>query len=91
MAGTSVPLRLFTGVIDTPRYDPGSNLLALTCTDDKQNRVAALPREVIDTLIGGRYTEAVQGAILDGWDYAQARLSTVAASLDISASGGMRG
>ena len=86
----AVPRRLFTGRIDTPDYNPASTLLRLTCVDDLQNRVAVLPRAVIDGLIGGRYTEAVQGKIDDNWDYAVARLSTVAASLDAGASGGMR-
>ena len=90
VAGTPVPRRLFTGRIDTPEYDPASTLLTLTCTDDMQNIIAALPRSTIDHLIGGRFTEAVQGEIDDNWYYAQARLTTVAGSLDASASGGLR-
>jgi hypothetical protein len=90
IGGVDVPRRLFTGRIDTPDYDLASGLLRLDCVDDIQNRVAALTRPVIDSLIGGRYTEAVQGEITDNWDYAQALLSTVAASLDAGASGGMR-
>jgi hypothetical protein len=90
IAGVDVPRRIFTGLIDTPAYDPATTLLQLDCVDDMQNRVAALDRSVIDGLIGGRYTEAVQGEVDDNWDYAQARLSTVAASLDAGASGGMR-
>ena len=90
IAGTDVPRRLFTGRIDTPNYDLNTSILELECVDDLQNRVAALPRSTIDGLIGGRYTEAVQGKILDTWEYAQARLSTVAGSLDAGANGGMR-
>ena len=90
IAGVDVPRRLFTGRIDTPSYDPDATLLKLDCVDDLQNRVAALPRSVIDALVGGRYTEAVQGDILDNWDYAEARLSTVAASLDAGPEGGLR-
>jgi hypothetical protein len=90
IGGVPVPRRLFTGRIDTPDYNPATTLLRLDCVDDLQNRVAALDRSVIDTLVGGKFSTAVQGEILDGWDYAQARLSTVAASLDAGASGGMR-
>lgn len=90
IGGVEVPRRLFTGRIDTPRYDPDTTLLSLDCVDDLQNRVAKLDRSVIDGLVAGRYSAAVQGAILDNWDYAQALLSTVAASLDAGASGGMR-
>lgn len=90
IGGAPVARRLFTGWVDTPAYNPNTSILTLTCVDDLQNRVAALPRTVIDGLIGGRYSQAVQGEILDNWDYAEARLSTVAASLDADASGGMR-
>jgi alpha-tubulin suppressor-like RCC1 family protein len=90
IGGTSVPLRLFTGVIDTPNYDPDTRLLRLECVDDLQNRVAVLDRAVIAALIGGRYTEAVQGVLADNWDYAKALLTTVSASLDVGPSGGLR-
>lgn len=90
IGGAEVAQRLFTGRVDTPTYNLASTLLDLDCVDDLQNRVAVLPRSVIDGLIGGRYTPAVQGDILDNWDYAEARLSTLAASLDAGASGGMR-
>jgi hypothetical protein len=88
--GVPVPRRLFTGRIDTPSYNPATALLHLDCTDDLQNRVAALDRSVIDALVGGRFAEAVQGEMDDAWDYVKARLETVAASLDSSASGGLR-
>lgn len=90
ISGTTVVRRLFTGRIDTPSFNPSTGLLRFDCVDDMQNRVAALSRSVIDGLVGGRYSTAVQGEILDNWDYAQARLSTVAGSLDAGASGGLR-
>jgi hypothetical protein len=90
IGGVDVPRRLFTGRIDTPAYDPATTLLQLDCVDDLQNRIAALDRTVIDGLIGGRYSEAVQGEVDDNWDYAKALLSTVPASLDAGASGGLR-
>ena len=90
ISGTEVPLRVFTGRIDTPEYDLADAVLRLSCVDDLQNRVAALTREQIDLLCGGKYSAAVQGEILDNWDYAQARLSTVAASLDADANGALR-
>ncbi len=90
IGGTEVPRRLFTGRIDTPAYDPATTLLTLQCTDDLQNIVAGLPRGTLDAIIGGRYAEAVQGEIDDNWDYAQARMSTVAGSFDASPNGGLR-
>lgn len=88
--GVGVPQRLFTGRIDTPEYDFATGTLSLRCTDDLQNRVAALDLDAITTLVGGRYTAAVQGEIDDRWDYAQARLTTVAGSLDASPAGALR-
>lgn len=88
--GTGVPQRLFTGRIDTPSYDFAEGLLTLSCVDDLQNRVAALDRAAIDALAGGRYSTAVQGDVDDNWDYAQARMETVAGSLDAGPAGGIR-
>lgn len=88
--GAEVPRRMFTGLVDSPAFDPATSLLTLDCTNDLQNRVAALDRAVVDGLIGGFYSLAVQGEIDDGWDYAQARLTTVAASLDADANNAIR-
>lgn len=86
----SVARRLFTGKVDTPSFRPAESLLALACTDDLQNLVAAQSKPAIDALTGGRYSLAVQGEIDDGWAYAQALMSTVSASLDASAHGALR-
>lgn len=90
MDGVEVPLRLFTGLVDTPSYDPSTAILSLSCVDDLQNKVAALSIAEIDALVGGRYSAAVQGDIDEHWDYAQDRLKTVAASLDADAQGALR-
>lgn len=90
VGASEVARRIFTGRVDTPEYDFDNATLTLDCVDDLQNRVSALARSVVDALIGGRYAAAVQGENLDGWDYAQARLSTVAASLDAGAAGDIR-
>lgn len=83
-------VRLFTGWIDTPDYDPNTGILALTCSDDMQNRVAAMELADIEALIDGVYSADVQGEIGDRWDYAQALLSTVQASLDAGPNGDLR-
>lgn len=82
IAGTEVARRVFTGRIDTPSFDDAEILLTFECVDDLQNKVAALDRSVIDALCNGRYSTAVQGELLDNWDYAGAVMSTVAGSLD---------
>lgn len=90
IAGTPVPMRIFTGRVDTVEYDFPSRTLAITGADDLQNVVAALPVDVLDHLIPGRTSVAVQGQPSDNWDYAQSRMQTVAGSLDASPSGGLR-
>lgn len=86
----AVPMRIFTGRVDLPSYDPDTRIIALACTDDLQNRVAALTRAEIDALTGGGYHRAVHGEIDDNWDYAQACMLTHPASLDAGPHGGLR-
>ena len=84
------PLVLFRGVVDLPSVDLAARTLALRCTDGLQQRVAGLSRAQIDALVGGRWSPAVFDAAAQGWAYAQNRLSTVAASLELSADGVLR-
>ena len=90
IGGASVPARVFTGVVDLATFDPSLRLVSFACTDDLQNRVAALTTAEIDTLCAGRYSAAVFGEIADKWDYAQDRMATRQASLDAGAHGGLR-
>lgn len=90
IGAAEVPVRVFTGRVDTPTYDMATRTLALSCTDDMQNRVAAMSTADIDALIPGRYSVAVQGEQTDNWDYAVARMTTVPGSLDCDANGGLR-
>ena len=90
MGGAQVARRLFTGRVDTPVFDVVTGVLSFDCVDDLQNRVSALSRAVISSLCGGRYTPAVQGDILDNWDYAQALMSTVQGALDAGPLGDVR-
>jgi|GEM_PF-2660785 len=82
--------RLFTGKVDKPVYSLTTGTLSLTCTDDLQNRLAALPRATINAISGGRFHLAVQGEQANNWDYAQAVMETVAGSLDADAYGALR-
>jgi hypothetical protein len=82
--------RLFTGKVDKPVWDVNRGTLSLSCTDDLQNRVAALSREAIDAITGGRFHLAVQGEQPNNWDYAQAVMESVAGSLDADAYGALR-
>lgn len=80
----AIPGRLFTGVVDLPRFDPGSRSVMFRCTDDLPGVVAALDFPTIDTLVGGQWSPVLFEETADGWQYARDRLSTVAASLDLT-------
>ena len=86
-SGPLYPMRLFTGVVDSPQYDPEARTVAVSATDDLQGALDALSRQAIDSLIGGRWSPAVFDASAGGWAYAQDRLSTVRASLDLGPDG----
>jgi hypothetical protein len=90
VAGSWSARRLFTGKVDDPVYSLTDGTLTLNCTDDLQNRVAALSRDSIDAVTGGRFHLAVQGEQRNNWDYSQAVMETVAGSLDADAFGALR-
>lgn len=83
-------MRLFTGVIDTPSLNQPSRTIGLRCTDDLQGRCDGMSNAALAALIGGYASPAVFDAAAAGWSFAQDRLSTVAASLDISPEGALR-
>lgn len=84
------PMRLFTGIVDTPSLDLESGVIALTATDDLQGRCDGMSAEALAAVIGGYYSPVVFDAAAKGWSIAQDRLSTVPASLDISPLGALR-
>lgn len=90
VSGVSVASRLFTGLVDLATYDPIGRIVEFDCTDDLQNKVAALTRAQIDALTGAEYNVAVHGDIDDNWDYAMALMAARPASLDAGPLGGLR-
>lgn len=90
---TGTPLyatRLFTGVVDVPTLNLTTRTIALRCTDDLQGIVEAMSNAALLALIGGYESQAVFSPTAIGWSYAQDRLSTVPAALDISPEGAVR-
>lgn len=78
------PIRLFTGVIELPSFDPLTGLVKITATDDLQGVCRAMTNDAIDSLVGGRWSPAVfDEAASVGWQRVQDRLSTVRAALDL--------
>jgi hypothetical protein len=74
----------FTGIVGTPDFDPTRKVLTLHCTDDRQNILANTPTDTLASLIGGYWSEAALGTPLDNFEYAEKRMTTVPASLDLS-------
>lgn len=83
-------MRLFTGVVDQPTLDQPSRTIGVRCTDDLQGRCDTVSNATLLALIGGYDSPAVFDAAAKGWNYAQDRLSTVPAALDISPLGALR-
>lgn len=79
------PVRLFGGVVDVPEYDLAIGVTHFACTDLLQESLDTEARGAIDTLIGGRWSAAVSGEAATAWDYAQARLASLPAALDLDA------
>lgn len=75
--------RLFTGVVDTPEFNPATRVIAFTCSDARQAKVAAMTRAQIDALIpDGLWSPFVFDRYADSEQYLADRLSTVAGSVD---------
>lgn len=84
-------LPLFNGVVDLPTIMPRSGLLSLRCTDNRQSVISGLTKAQIDALIpDGRYSSAVFDPGVGSLMYANDRLSTVPAALDLSPTGALR-
>jgi len=83
--------RLFSGLIDTPALDLETRTIALRCTDNLQNLVAALDNAAIDALTpGGWHSPAVFDPAATGWGRLQDRLSTRPAACERSIAGALR-
>lgn len=85
------PVLLFSGVVDEPAYDPQTRRMVYTCTDNLPRVIGALGRPQVDALTPGAYwSDAAYNADADAWQYAQDRMETLPASLDLSIDGGPR-
>lgn len=79
---------LFTGRVDVPSVSPLDGLIRLRCSDDRQGAIAALSAAQVASLIpGSRWSPVVFDRGASAWKLTGDRLSTVAAALDLDASG----
>jgi hypothetical protein len=85
------PMLLFSGVIDLPDISPSSGLLALRCTDNRQGVIGGMTKAQIDALlVNSRWSSAVFSAGASPWVYANDRISTIPAALDLAPNGALR-
>lgn len=79
----------FNGRVVRPRYSLQQRLLICDCSDEMQLAVESLSVSEIDALTGGLWSEDVFGEPegRSRWDYAQDRMSTQAASLQMDVAG----
>ncbi len=83
-----IQVRLFTGKVDIPNYDPNTRITRFECTDDLQNEIEGLSRTEIDTLTpGSKWHEALFEEDTDNYSYLQDRLSTIDRFVDKEANG----
>jgi hypothetical protein len=89
---SAAPVRLFTGVVDTPEYDPRARTTTFRCTDDLQRVCKRLvfeqshPRYFFKAVPNVVYSENVFGrkSTRSGWHVLQDAMATAAASYDLS-------
>lgn len=87
--GNAMPL--FLGVVDLPSVQLTERRLALRCTDNRQGVIGAMTREEITALLpDSRYSPVVFNDGAGALAYANDRLSTLPAAVDISPVGDLR-
>ncbi|THF60901.1 hypothetical protein E6O51_11765 [Pseudothauera rhizosphaerae] len=83
-----VPVRRFTGVVDAPSIDPDTGVVTLHCTDNLQAHIDDMDVAEIDALTAGAaWSDQVFDPALTGWERADARMSTLTASISLDAYG----
>lgn len=82
--------KIFGGIVDDPVWEPEDGILTLNCSDNLQLAVESMENTAIASLVGGFWHESIFDKDSVGWDYAQERMSTVAASLDMDVNGLLR-
>lgn len=81
---------IFNGRVEAAAYDPATREVSFSASDGLQATVNASSRAALAALIGGRHHPDVFAGSESLWDYAQARLSTVPVTLDLSVAGDLR-
>lgn len=83
-------VRIFTGVVDLPDYNPKTKITHFRCTDDLQNRAKDLVfgtgNTFFTTVTDAVYSEVIFGVMStrSGWHVLQDAMNTVPASYDLA-------
>ncbi|MCJ8168628.1 hypothetical protein [Atopomonas sediminilitoris] len=80
----------FRGAVAEPVFNRQSGLIQITGSDNLQQHCEAQDIATLDSRIGGYWSEDVYGKIESHWDYAQDRLQSVPASLELDTAGNLR-
>lgn len=86
-SGHTSRVLLFTGVVDVPEYDPVTQLVHISATDNLQGRFEQATNELITEEIGGYWSRHIFNEDSRGWEYFQERMSTQAYSYDLDVNG----
>lgn len=79
---------LFTGIVDTPVYDPSTRLTRLQCTDGLQLMFDGVPPEGAMAVIGGgQWSSFIFERSRDGWSTFNDIMSTQQASFNLDSLG----
>ena len=80
--------RMFTGIVNAPKYDPSAGTTIFNCTDNLQEQIESTPRDTIkSTLVGSRWSEHIFEDPEDNWSYHLQLLRTIPASYDFDVFG----
>jgi len=85
-----VTVRIFTGLVDVPEYDPAQNTVTFLCIDNLNGVVGQQPRAALDQMIGGYWSPFVFDEDDNSLEYAEHQLSTVPKAMDMDAYQGLR-
>ena len=89
-AGSQIEVLRFSGKVASPDWDPRLGILSLTCSDTLKSTLESMEITDIDATVGGYWLEEISGEIESHYDYAQQRMESLPASLDMGVDGALR-
>ncbi|MCB6184300.1 hypothetical protein LIN78_12165 [Leeia sp. TBRC 13508] len=84
---TGGSIRLFSGSVELPELAISQQVITLSCVDNRRKLLANADRATLAEWLGGYWSPAVFSSEANSLQYAEDRLSTVAASFDLDVYG----